>query len=97
MGKRTYYIDGQTRAEHAKNFKRVRDIVTKSAGDVDKKKRLARTQAKLIRVEHKAINRAMAARELGEEEIFDIFFRRAYALGEVGKKEFRDYQLSKLI
>jgi len=55
---------GQTRAEYMKNFTRVKDIITKSAGDLDKKKSLARTQAKLIRVENKAINRAMAAREL---------------------------------
>lgn len=87
---------GQTKAEFQKNFKRVSDIVLKSEGYLDKKKRLATTQAKLIRVEHKALNRAMAAKGMGEDEIFDVFFRRAYELGEVGKKEFRDYQLSKL-
>ena len=44
----------------------------------------------------KAINRAMAAKEMGHEHIFDVFFRRAFELGSVGKQEYRDYQLSKL-
>jgi hypothetical protein len=38
----------------------------------------------------------MAAKEMGHEHIFDVFFRRAYELGSVGKQEYREYQLSKL-
>ena len=92
----TERYNGQTRSEFNKNYQRVRDIVSKSDGDVDRKRSLARVQANRITDEKKAINRAMAARESGEEDIFDVFFRRAYELGEVGKREYREYQLSKL-
>ena len=54
------------------------------------------TQAGRISDEWKAINRAMAAKEMGHEHLFEIFFRRAYDLGSVNKQEYREYQLSKL-
>ena len=70
--------------------------MTKSDGDEEKAIRLARTQAVRITDEWKAINRAMAARDLKQEHIFDVFFFRAYELGTVSKQDYRDYQLEKL-
>ena len=64
--------------------------------DIEKQISLAQTQANRITDEHKAINRALVAKELKQDHIFDAFFRRAYELGSVGKIEFREYQLSKL-
>ncbi len=87
---------GQSKSEYLKNFKRVEDMLIKAPGDIDKQISLAKRQANLITDEMKAINRAMAAKEMGHEHIFDVFFRRAYELGSVGKQEYRDYQLSKL-
>ena len=91
---------GQTKAEFEKNYMRVKDIVDKSDGDLDKAKRLATTQANKIMDEHKALNRAMAAKEmkslLFSEEIFDVFFKRAYELGSVSKQAYRDYKLEQL-
>jgi hypothetical protein len=88
--------NGQTKVEFNKNYKRVKDIIDKSEGDIEKAKTLARVQANRITDEYKAINRAMAAKKLNEEHIFDVFFRRAYELGSVGKQEYREYVLSKL-
>ena len=44
----------------------------------------------------KAINRAMSAKQMGYEEIFEVFFQRAYELGSVSKQEYREYKLEKL-
>lgn len=88
--------NGQTKSEYLKNYKRVNDMLAKSPGDEEAQCRLAQKQANAITDEWKAINRAMVARELGQEHIFDIFFRKAYELGSVGKQEYREYQLSKL-
>jgi hypothetical protein len=88
--------NGQTKAEFEKNYKRIDDIVTKSAGDEDKAIRLAHQQALKIRDEWKAINRAMVARERGQEHVFEVFFQRAYELGSVSKLEYREYKLDKL-
>jgi len=88
--------NGQTKAEYLKNFKRVKDIVDKTAGDKDHAVRLAQTQANRITDEYKAINRALAAKDLNQEHIFEVFFQRAYELGSVGKQEYREYKLSKL-
>jgi len=97
--------NGQTKSEFQKNYKRVKDIVDKSTGDVDKASKLAQTQANRITDEWKAINRAMAAKQtpyLKNEEyeiyetIFEAFFQRAYELGSVSKQEYRDYKLEKL-
>lgn len=90
-------IKGQSKAEFRKNYTRVRDIITKASGDEDKEIALASKQAKLITDEDKAINRAMAAKEIGNERIHDIFFRRAYELGKVSTQEYREYVISKLI
>ena len=88
--------NGQTKAEFEKNYKRVKDIVEKSGGDVDKAVVLSKTQANRITDEWKAINRAMAAKEGGHEHIFEVFFQRAYELGSVTKQEYREYKLEKL-
>ena len=87
---------GQSKVEFDKNYKRVADIVEKSNGDIEKQKSLSRTQANLIRDEYKCINRAVAAKEMGHDDIFDIFFRRAYELGSVSKQDYRNYQLEQL-
>lgn len=88
--------NGQTKQEFQKNYTRVRDIVTKSNGDVDKAIGLAKTQANRITDEMKALNRAFAAKELNQEHIFEVFFQRAYELGSVSKQDYRDYKLEKL-
>lgn len=88
--------NGQTKSEFEKNYKRVKDIVDKSAGDEDKAIALSRTQANRISDEFKAINRAMAAKSMKEEHIFEVFFQRAYELGSVSKQEYREYKLEKL-
>jgi hypothetical protein len=87
---------GQSKKDIQKNHQRIKDIVSKSGGDLEKRKRLAESQSKKITDEYKAINRAITAKEMGYEDIFDIFFRRAYELGNVSKKEFRKYKLEKL-
>lgn len=96
MPKRTSNIKGQSRSEYLKNFKRIDDIVAKTK-DEDEQNKLASKQAKLIKDEYKAINRAMVAKEKGYINIFDVFFKRAYELGSVQKQEYRSYQLSKLL
>jgi hypothetical protein len=88
--------NGQTKSEYLKNYKRVNDMLIKAPGDEEAQIRLAQKQANAITDEWKAVNRAVVARELGQEHIFDVFFRKAYELGSVGKGEYRDYQLSKL-
>lgn len=88
--------NGQTKSEFDKNFKRVSDIWSKSDGDVDKAVSIAKTQANRIHDEFKALNRAMAAKESGYEEIFEVFFHRAYELGSVTKQAYREYKLDKL-
>jgi hypothetical protein len=90
-------IKGQSKAEFQKNYTRVRDIIDKSEGNVEKQISLAQRQAYLIKDEHKAINRAMAAKEIGNEDIFEVFFRRAHQLGSVPTQEYRDYVISKLL
>ena len=87
--------NGQSKAEYEKNYKRVGDIVAKSE-DIEKQEKLARTQANKIIDEWKAINRAMAAKEMGHEHLFEVFFQRAYELGSVSKQEYREYQMEKL-
>jgi len=88
--------NGQTKSEFEKNYKRVKDIVDKSAGDKDKAIALSKTQANRISDEFKAINRAMAAKSMKEDHIFEVFFQRAYELGSVSKQEYREYKLEKL-
>ena len=88
--------NGQTKAEFEKNKVRVSDIWIKSGADIEKAKSLSTTQANRITDEWKALNRAFAAKEMGYEEIFEVFFHRAYELGSVSKGEYREYKLEKL-
>ncbi len=88
--------NGQSEADFKKNYNRVHDIITRSNGDVDAQVKLSKVQANRITDEVKAINRAMAAKEIGNMEIFEVFFYRAYDLGAVSKQDFREYKLSKL-
>ena len=97
--------NGQTKAEFAKNYKRVSDIFDKSDGNVEKAKSLSKNQANRITDEYKAINRAMAAKKTSYtdsneqevyEAIYEVFFHRAYELGSVSKQAYRDYVLEKL-
>lgn len=95
--------NGQTKVEFDKNYKRVKDIIIKSDGDVDKAIKLATTQANRISDEWKAINRSMAAKQMERvendimyESIFEVFFQRAYELGRVSKEDYRNYKLEKL-
>lgn len=92
---------GQTKLEFEKNFTRVKDIIDKSDGDEDKAIRLAKTQANRITDEHKAINRAMAAKSIKcvgniHQLLHDVFFERAYILGSVTKQDYREYKFEKL-
>ena len=96
-------ILNQVITEFDKNYQRVKDIVDKSAGDVDKAIALSQTQANRISDEFKAINRSMCAKELYNNtkneiymNIFEVFFQRAYELGSVSKQEYREYKLEKL-
>jgi hypothetical protein len=93
--------NGQSKSEFDKNYKRVKDIVDKSAGSKERAAVLAQTQANRITDEWKAINRAMAAKQVPNldevhEAIFESFFQRAYELGSVSKQEYREYKLEKL-
>lgn len=88
--------NGQTKSEFDKNYKRVSDIFFKSEGDDEKAISLSKTQANRITDEWKAINRAMAAKSMGYDHIFEIFFHRAYELGSVSKQDYRNYKLEKL-
>lgn len=90
-------ISGQSKAEFAKNYQRIKDIIAKSDGDEEMQKKLAQVQANRITDEDKAINRARAAKEVGNDTIFEVFFRRAYELGKVPKQEYRDYILNKIL
>jgi hypothetical protein len=38
----------------------------------------------------------MAAKEMNQEHIFEVFFVRAYELGSVSKQDYRNYKLEKL-
>ena len=94
MKKQSQY-NGQSKREYEKNFSRIEDIIEKT-NDADKQISPAQTQATRIFDEYKALNRAFAAKEMGHEHLFEVFFRRAYELGSVGKQQYREYQLSKL-
>lgn len=92
----TNLYNGQTKSEYQKNYKRVADIIEKSAGDKDKAISLSIQQTAKITDEHKCINRAMAAKDMGHEHVFEVFFQKAYELGSVSKQDYREYKLEKL-
>jgi len=89
-------IDGQYPREFEKNFRRINEIIEKAKGDKDKEISLAKIYASKITDQYKAINRAKAARKLGHEHLFEVYFRRAYEIGAVSTQDYRDYVLEKL-
>ena len=48
MARQHPIYNGQSKQEYEKNFDRVRDIITKAAGDKERENSLARTQANRI-------------------------------------------------
>ena len=70
--------------------------VSKSDGDEEKQIKLAKIQTAKITDEWKALNRAMVAKEMSHENIYEVFFQRAYELGSVSKQDYREYKLEKL-
>lgn len=90
-------IDGQSKAEYLKNFKRIEDIISKSEGDKEHALRLAKKQCNAITDECKALNRSKAAMKMGHDWLADPFFERAYELGSVDTMEYREYKLKKLL
>ena len=93
------YIDlmsFMTEKEYDKNYMRVHDIMTKSAGDDEKALKLAQTQANRISVDNKAISRYRVAESEGFEDIAEVFMKRAYDLGQVDKMTYREYKLNQI-
>lgn len=78
------------------NLQRIRDIVSKSEGSIEKQIKLSSIQAKRITDEDKCIERALLAKQLGYTDIFEVFFQRAFELGKVSLKDYREYKLTKL-
>ena len=68
----------------SKDIMRIKDIVRKAAGDDFKAKSLATTMCKLIKDSYKALRRARAAERENEQDLADIFFKRATELGALG-------------
>ena len=95
--KTEYFWGDMPFKEFQKNYKRVHDIDTKSDGDLDKAIRLATTQSNRITVENKALHRYYVAKYEGFVEVSEVFFERAYELGEVNKSDFREYRMKKLL
>lgn len=91
----------QSTSELEKNFKRIKDIVvnpkTKVKNDVEKQIKLARTQANRITTPEKAYNRGYAAKELGYDYLFDIFYERAFELNAVSVAEIREHNIRNLL
>lgn len=85
----------QTGSDLRKNYDRINSIVNKYS-DKEKQIQMAENQANKITTENKAHNRAMAAKELGHDHLFEVFFERAYKLGSVSKQDYRSYRLEKL-
>lgn len=94
--------DNQRYKEYIKSRNRIKDIITKCTNennelDIDRACKLAKTMANRIKAEHKALDRYKIAVELGYDEIAEVFFRRGYEIGAVGKMEYRDYKINKSI
>lgn len=94
--------DNKRYKEYLKSKKRIQDIITKCTNenyeiDIDRACKLATAMANRIKQEHKALDRYKIASELGYEEIAEVFFKRGYEIGAVGKMEYRDYKINKSI
>lgn len=68
----------------SKDTMRIKDIVSKAAGNVEKAKKLAETMCKLITDKWKALRRARAADMENEHDLAEIFIQRAKELGAFG-------------
>jgi hypothetical protein len=86
----------QSKAEFAKNKKRIEDLITKCEGDRDREIRKAQQMANAIDTPEKAYNRGHVAKEMGHEHIFEIFYQRAYELGSVTIAEHREHEIDKI-
>lgn len=86
----------QSKAEFAKNKKRIEDLINKCEGDRDREIRKAQQMANAIDTPEKAYNRGHVAKEMGHEHIFEIFYQRAYELGSVTIAEHREHEMDKL-
>lgn len=89
-------IKYQSQSELDKNKKRIQSIIDRNPFDSEKRSKDATNQANRIKTEEKAFNRSVVAKDMGYEEIFEAFFKRAYELGSVSTKEYRLYKLEKL-
>lgn len=94
--------DNKRYKEYLKSKKRIQDIIDKCTNesneiDMERACRLATTMANRIKQEHKALDRYKIAAELGYEEVAEVFFKRAYDIGAIGKMEYRDYKINKSI
>ena len=86
----------QPKREFDKNSKRVQAIVDRNPHDLEKQLNDARSQSKRITTEEKAFNRAVVAKDMGHEEIFEVFLKRSADLGAVSKQDYRKYKIEKL-
>jgi hypothetical protein len=82
------------KADFDKHFKRVKDIIEKSNGDMDKALRLTQLMADKIESSDKAYGRYLVAMELGHEKIADIFLEKYKYLTQ---SESRKERLAKLL
>lgn len=89
-------IKYQSQGEMDKNKKRIQSIIDRNPFNSEKRSNDARNQASKIKTEEKAFNRAVIAKDMGYEDIFEVFFKRAYELGSVSTKDYRLYKLEKL-
>lgn len=78
-----------------KDTKRVEDIITKSNGDKEKQKKLAKVMADRIEHLEKAIARYFVSVKLKQPHIAEIFLRRAEELDKNGLYR-KDYEEQKV-
>jgi hypothetical protein len=79
-----------------KDRKRIDDIISKSAGDIEKQKKLALQMCNLITTEQKALGRYLVAKEYKIDHLAEIFLERAKELGITGAQEWRKYVIDNL-
>lgn len=87
----------QTERELETNYERIKNIIEDSNGDKEKQIKAAKSQAKKITKPEKAYNRGYAAKELGYEHIFEVYYERAFELNAVDTAEIREYNIKKIL
>ena len=100
-----YKEQPQSPKDLAKNKDRIKKLVEDHGETKEKLHIHARKMANAITKPEKAYNRGWAAKEMGYEDIFEIFYQRAYDLGTVnngellgvGVAEHRDHQMEKIL